>query len=263
MTFTVTTYNVLASAYIRPQLYPFTPKEFLDPRRRIPALVEHLATLKADMYCLQEVEAEAFGAIERQLSALGYHGELAKKGGGKPDGCALFLRTDAFTLREAVRIDYLDGVEGRANSGLVAQVAMLEQSHRTLGIANAHLKWDPPGAPLQEQYGYRQVIQLLGECEARAPAGTAWIICGDLNAEPDSEVVAALRKAGFEFAHHACRGAYTSNANGKAKTIDYLFHNAALQAWPEPLPAIADDTPLPGPGRPSDHVAVAARFEWE
>lgn len=262
MTFTVATYNVLASAYIRPQRYPFTPEELLDPRRRIPALAEHLATLNADIYCLQEVEDETFAAIDRQLSPLGYHGELAMKGGGKPDGCATFFRTDAFALREILRIDYLDGIDGQAHSGHVAQVVFLKQAHRTLGIANTHLKWDPSGTQDEQQYGYRQIIQLLGECETCAPAGTAWIICGDLNAAPDSDVVVALRKAGFEFTHHACRGAYTSNANGKAKTIDYLFHNAALRARPVALPVVEDRTPLPGPGQPSDHVAVIAQFEW-
>ncbi len=262
MAFTVATYNVLASAYIRSQLYPFTPKELLDPQRRISALAEHLASLKAAIYCLQEVEDEAFAAINRRLSALGYRGELAKKGGGRPDGCATFFRKDMFELVRVSRVEYLDGAEEGEHSGHVAQVIVLKQANRTSGIANTHLKWDPPGTPRERQYGYRQVLQLLSECNRHAPEGTAWIICGDLNAEPDSEVVVALRKAGFEFAHHDCTRAYTSNANGRAKMIDFIFYNAGLQARPEPLPVIDDHAPLPGPGQPSDHVAVMARFDW-
>jgi mRNA deadenylase 3'-5' endonuclease subunit Ccr4 len=262
MTFTVATYNVLASAYIRSEWYPFTPKEFLDPGQRIPALVEHVAALKADIYCLQEVEDETFAALERRFSPLGYHGELARKGGGKPDGCATFLRKDMFELVRACRVEYLDVAAGGENSGHVAQMVVLKQANRTVGIANTHLKWDSSQTQREQQYGYRQIIQLLGECETCAPAGTAWIVCGDLNAAPDSEVVVALRKAGFEFAHHAQGRAYTSNANGNAKTIDYLFYNAALRARPEPLPVIDDHTPLPGPGQPSDHVAVVAQFDW-
>jgi mRNA deadenylase 3'-5' endonuclease subunit Ccr4 len=190
MTFTVVTYNVLASAYIRPAWYPFTPKELLDPQCRIPTLAEHLAAFKTDIYCLQEVEDESFGAINRRLSPLGQRGELAKKGGGRPDGCALFFRADVFKLLEVQRIEYPEGTDGQANSG--------------------H----------------------------------------------------ALRKAGFEFTHHAWPRAYTCNSNGKASTIDYLFHNAALRSQPLALPTVEDHTPLPGPGQPSDHVAVMAQFEW-
>lgn len=47
--FTVATYNVLATAYIRPEWYPFSPKALLDPFHRIPALVEHLVRLRADI----------------------------------------------------------------------------------------------------------------------------------------------------------------------------------------------------------------------
>ena len=201
-------------------------------------------------------------AINRQLSALGYRGELAKKGGRKPDGCALFFRTEMFFLHESVRIEYRDAMDGQPNSGHVVQVAVLKQGNRALGIANTHLKWDQPSAFAEKQYGYRQIIQLLGECEARTSACKAWIVCGDLNAEPSSDVIVAMRKAGFEFAHHAYKEASTSNANGKAKTIDYLFHSAAFQSRPEPLPVIDDHTPLPRLGQPSDHVAVVARFEW-
>jgi endonuclease/exonuclease/phosphatase family metal-dependent hydrolase len=78
---------------------------------------------------------------------------------------------------------------------------MRQHAHRTLGIANTHLKWDSPGTPPAEQYGYRQVRQLLDACDACAPAETAWIVCGDLNATPESDVVATLHRAGFAFTH--------------------------------------------------------------
>jgi endonuclease/exonuclease/phosphatase family metal-dependent hydrolase len=233
----------------------------LTAAERIPALVRHIIGLAADILCLQEVEADIFTRIEEGLGPRGYTGHFTPKAGGKPDGCAIFFRTDAFSLIEVARIDYRDGTQGRSNSGHIAQSVLLRHSGHSLGIMNTHLKWDPPGTPREEQYGYRQVVQLLAERDARAPMCEAWIVCGDLNATPESDVVATLQKADFEFTHHAMR-AYTCNSNRRAKTIDYLFHNAALRSEPMALPEVDDHTPLPGPDQPSDHVAVMARFEW-
>jgi endonuclease/exonuclease/phosphatase (EEP) superfamily protein YafD len=125
-----------------------------------------------------------------------------------------------------------------------------------LGIANTHLKWDNP----QTHYGYRQMQQLLVECEALNVQ--SWIICGDLNVMPSSKVVALLQQAGFNFTHQNAIKAHTCNSNNRAKTLDYLFYNAGLSAEPLPLFPIEDDTPLPGPNQPSDHLPVVAQFRW-
>ena len=260
MSFTVATYNVLATAYIRAEWYPNTPPAMLAASKRVPALVRHVTALGADVLCLQEVERETYDAIEAHLGAHGYAGSFAGKGQRRPDGCATFLRTEAFAPAEFLRLAYRDGQGGGPPSGHVAQLAVVQHGGRSLGVANTHLKWDPPGTPREAQYGYRQVKELLAECEAHA--GVPWIVCGDLNATPGSDVIAALRAAGFEFTHHASTGAYTCNSNADAKTIDYLFHASALRSEPLPLPLVGDHTPLPGPDQPSDHLAVSARFEW-
>lgn len=263
MSFTVATYNILADAYIKPAWYPHTPPALLLTETRIPKLLRHIAGLTADMLCLQEVTQDIFAALETHLTALGYAGRYTQKASGKPDGCATFYRMAVFTLLKTVRIEYADGPEGHEPSGHAAQLLVLQHGEHRLGVANTHLKWDPPGTPREQQYGYRQVVQLLREWSTQHAADcAAWIVCGDFNVTPESEVVAVLREAGLEFTHHAYTRAYTSNANARAKTIDYLFFSAALQAQPIPLPAIDDHTPLPGPDQPSDHVAVVARFEW-
>lgn len=127
---------------------------------------------------------------------------------------------------------------------------------------NTHLKWDPPGTPSKEQHGYQQAAQLLRARDQLLPGCAGYIICGDLNTTPDGDVIALIQEAGFEFTHAARGDAYTANINGRPKTIDYVFFSAALCADPIPLPSICSDTTLPGPGQPSDHVAVAARFSW-
>lgn len=262
MGFTVASYNVLATAYIKQEWYPSTPEALLNPHNRIPALVEHVARLGADLFCLQEVEGEAYTALAQHLRPLGYDGRLAPKGRNKPDGCATFFHTREFDLVQDVRFEYQDAGTEPLPSGHVAQLLVLRSGRRLLGVANTHLKWDPPGTPRGRQYGYRQIRQLLEERTRHAPGCSGWVVCGDLNVTEDSDVVAALREAGFEHSHARGAGGPTCNPNGRAKMIDFVFHDRALRAEPLPLPDVGDDTPLPGPGQPSDHVAVTARMAW-
>src|SRR5689334_15445529 len=121
MPFKAVTYNVLATAYIRPAWYAGVAPALLRPERRVPAVVRHIDSLGADLLCLQEVEKETLAALEGRLGPLGYTGHYEKKGGGKPDGCAVLFREGVFALRERQRLDYRDGERGAAgDSGHLA-----------------------------------------------------------------------------------------------------------------------------------------------
>jgi endonuclease/exonuclease/phosphatase family metal-dependent hydrolase len=133
---------------------------------------------------------------------------------------------------------------------------LLEHAGRTIGLANTHLKWAPPG----ETHDLDQIRELLGALSSPDRAGADWIICGDFNAKPDSAVLAALETAGYRASHSSEAQGYTCNPNGVAKTIDYLCHPAALRSSPLPLSRIDDLTPLPSAEQPSDHLAVVADF---
>lgn len=259
MEFTATTYNVLASAYIRPSYFPDVAAELLDPERRRRSIARQAARLDADILCMQEVEVETFEAVEQELSASGYVGSLALKGGGKPDGCALFVRSSAFELVRVARLQYDDRCPGMPESGHVGQLAVLRSDGFFVGIANTHLKWQPPGTPPENRYDLRQISQLLGVRLQHAPECRSWIVCGDFNVTSEDEVIRELLDAGFASTHIALGGA-TCNPNRRAKMIDYLFHDESLASTAIPLFPVTDTTPLPSPEQPSDHVAVTARF---
>jgi endonuclease/exonuclease/phosphatase family metal-dependent hydrolase len=206
-----------------------------------------------------------FALLQRQLASAGYTGTLARKGGNKPDGCATFWR-GGMTLDSQERLEYHDAAPGRAASGHIAQITLLRDGAHCLGIANTHLKWDVPKAAPDAQYGPAQIGELLAaigtlDRNHTAPCD-AWIICGDFNVTPDSPLIAALGSAGYTYAHAAHPQAYTAAPNRAPRVIDYLFHSAALAATPQLPPPISGDTPLPGPDHPSDHLALAARFDW-
>ncbi len=260
--FSVTTYNILADSYIKRDWYPFTPDECLDPQTRRKALIAHLIRLDTDALCLQEVESTAYEAIESSLSPLGYMGFYAQKGEGKPDGCATFLKHSAFSLTRIERLEYRDAHLGSRPSGHIAQLLCLEHEGGKLGIANTHLKWDPPDTPKNQQYGYLQASQIIQEREDFLPGCRTWIICGDLNATPESALISHIQESGFRSTHKESSEVYTANNNRQAKTIDYLFFDSSLKAQPLPLPSISAQTPLPGPDQPSDHIAVTAHFTW-
>lgn len=263
MSFSVSSYNVLADAYIDPRWYPTTPAETLDPRRRLPAISRHISDLNADILCLQEVDPALFDTVQNQLAPMDYHGEYARKGGGKPDGCATFIKSAIFDVRLVHPLRYQDGGDGRADSGHLALILILECAGRSLGIANTHLKWDAATTPPREQWSYRQINQLLSECQHISPYRHGWIIAGDMNMTSDSAVFRAVLEAGLLDAYSHLDQAFTCNSNHKAKRIDYLFHTLDLKATPRELPAIDANTPLPSAEQPSDHLAITADFDWK
>jgi endonuclease/exonuclease/phosphatase family metal-dependent hydrolase len=260
LSFSVATWNILATGYIRREFYPMTPRELLDPAWRVPALVRHAAALEVDILCLQEVEAPAFTALRDGLAAAGYTGMRAAKGRNRPDGCATFFRAAHFSLIEERRIAYADG-SGEPDSGHIAQLLILGQEGRRLAVLNTHLKWDSPGTPRERQWAYRQ-IQLAIEALRQAGPLDAQIVCGDFNVTPDSDAVEALRAAGMDYAHRDLPGIATCNSNRNARLIDFLFHTPSLRAHAFPPPTVNADTVLPSSDQPSDHVPLAAQFDW-
>jgi len=260
--FSVASYNILADAYSRPAWFVHCRPEHLDPGWRRGALAAHVAALDADVVCLQEVEPASFGALDLRLGRAGYAGHLALKGGGRPDGCATFFRTDVFPAGEVRPLYYADGRGGAPDSGHVALLAVLTHaSGQTLTVANTHLRWDEPGRAREEHVGRRQASLLL-DALADAFAGEAAIVCGDLNVTPGDDLIAEMKRRGLSDAYAVRDGDVTCNANARCKRIDFILHGAAFTATPVALPAIDARTPLPSAEQPSDHLAIAARLTW-
>src|SRR5436190_1085683 len=161
MAFTLATWNILATAYIRREFYPRTPPEILNPVWRVPELARHAAALDMDILCLQEVEPTVFTTMQSALPD--FTGTLAMKGANRPDGCATFFRHARFTLKHEERILYLDRKH-------IAQLLLFEHESRSLAVLNTHLKWDPPDTQRDRQWGYRQILQAIETLRHAPPA---------------------------------------------------------------------------------------------
>jgi endonuclease/exonuclease/phosphatase family metal-dependent hydrolase len=121
-------------------------------------------------------------------------------------------------VQAAHTLRYADGGTQPA-SGHVALIATLNNEGRLLGVANTHLKWDRPGTPRASQWGYRQTTQLLEERSRIDPRCLAWIICGDLNALPDSEVLRAGDSVEGSLAGELRRNIETGGASQTAVAV--------------------------------------------
>jgi mRNA deadenylase 3'-5' endonuclease subunit Ccr4 len=263
MPFTAATYNVLATAYLGRGDYSLVPPDLLEPARRTKALARHVVDLGADVLCLQEVEVEVFRALRKKLGRLGYEGHLELKGRDKPDGCATFYRTEIFSLQKMVRLDYHDNVRGPGqHSGFLALLLALEHEKKLLGVANTHLRWDRPGTPANRQTGHLQAVELIDTCESFTPSCNGWLVCGDFNRRPDSEVVATFKKNGFELAHSGRSHVRSAVINGRASLLDYLFFTEELLAEPVDPPRVSPFRELPSAEQPSDHLPLLAEFQW-
>ncbi len=251
----ISSYNILATAYIRSEFYPYVnPKHLKWENRRAP-LLHKIAELEADILCLQEVEKPFYSLLETNLRKQGYTGVYAQKH-GKPDGCATLFKTEKLNLLDVKTLYYKDG-QGERDSGHLALITTFETKTSALHIANTHLKWDRTNNSGEAHWGWRQLQELLGK---GITTDNAWIICGDFNVLPDSFLVQELFARGFKDAYQE-RPQPTSNSNSQAKRIDYLFYTDHFVAIPQKIPEIYDTTPLPSETEPSDHLSVMAIFQ--
>ncbi|AFE05194.1 hypothetical protein COCOR_03385 [Corallococcus coralloides DSM 2259] len=252
----IASYNILADAYVKPEWFPHTPADLLQPRRRHAPLVQRIVGLDADIVCLQEVEPDSFTALQEGLAPHGYTGVMAQKGQGRLDGCAVFHRWER---SPGHRTHYFkDRLEDGRISGHLALVVDFDVGGARLRVACTHLRWDRPDRPVEQHQGMQQATELIDELVRKDPEAL-WIVCGDFNARPGEPLVQAFEAAGLRDAY-AGQHQPTCNANGIPKTIDFLFHSAALRARPDPLSALDERTPLPSEQEPSDHLPICARL---
>lgn len=240
----VVSWNVLADAYLRDEYFPHTPPEILERAVRRRAVVDRLEQLAGvEVLCLQEVDTQLFAAAKERLrDSTGYH--FKKR--GKGEGVAIFVR-HALTQEPKFKEHAFKDLSGHVALGV---------SFADVTIVTSHLKWAPDGTAPSEHPGCGQLSEILDTWSAGVR-----VVCGDFNAPPNSEVLAVALERGLKDAYATMPDAFTSNANGKCKRIDYVLHTAELAATPTKLPAIQDDTPLPSGSEPSDHLSIEARLD--
>lgn len=250
----IVSYNILAPSYARADRYPFTDRRYLAWDARRDLLTARLLATDAAVICLQEVEGWVFQYLEDRLRSAGLQGLYVQKGQRRPDGCATFYRTERLSLLESRNFQYEDGAGG-CDSGHVALVARFDAGGTPVSVVNTHIRWGEPTSCGPEHIGFRQVTELLEQCGGECEEAS--IVCGDFNVDPDKDFIQKMIAHGFIDAY-ARAPQPTANSECRAKRIDYIFHTAAFDSEPTPLPRIDDKTPLPSETEPSDHLWISA-----
>jgi endonuclease/exonuclease/phosphatase family metal-dependent hydrolase len=235
MGFSAATWNILAQAYVVPDRYAHCAPEALDPGRRRALLLDRVAALDVDVLLLQEVEPGAHDAIAARL---GWRGVYAQRR-NRPDGCSVLTR---LPMRGNETLRY-------QAPGSQAQVALLVELDEAV-VVSTHLQWQPEGTPPEQHAGRQQLIELLNRVDGRP-----WLIGGDFNATPGSDV---LREAFMRGFIESAQGV-TCNANRDPRKLDYLLAKG-LEPRARPLPHVTAETALPSATEPSDHLALIADY---
>lgn len=110
-TFTVLTYNCLASNLAEAQYFPHTNPAHLEFSYRSKLFEKELRSFNADIVCLQEMHRHDLESwLCPFLAQLGYdQGTFAERGGTKAkDGVVTFFKKDKFQLVAHHRLGYYD-----------------------------------------------------------------------------------------------------------------------------------------------------------
>lgn len=127
-------WNVLADAYLRAELYPRSAPELLRPGARRAAILDAIERADADVLCLQEAEPPLVDAARARLA--GWTIRFLPRP-GKPDGCAMLARP-GWILDDVAEIVFDDGDARRGRSGHVALLATVTLGGARVRIATTH-----------------------------------------------------------------------------------------------------------------------------
>ncbi|MCB9641452.1 MAG: endonuclease/exonuclease/phosphatase family protein [Myxococcales bacterium] len=257
MSFRIVTYNILADAYIKPSRYPNSLPLALDPTARRALLLDRLRAFQADIYCLQEVEPQAFEDIQAAFQPHGLIGHYEQKH-GRPDGSAIFVKTSCFQVQSVQALHYKTH---KAKDDQVALIVELLYKERRIAVVSTHLPWQPDKTTEDQHIGLLQLQELIEVRAQLLPQAQAWFIAGDFNAISESYVLRYAQRQGFRISCRKQRPWDTVNINGKRRKLDYiLFESDLFDPTPGRLPSLQRDTPMPSLEEPSDHLPLEVSF---
>ncbi|XP_037084077.1 CCR4-NOT transcription complex subunit 6-like [Pollicipes pollicipes] len=177
--FTVMCYNVLCEKYATRQMYGYCPNWALEWEYRKKNIMQEIRNYSADIITLQEVQTDQFyNFFLPMLQRDKYEGIFSPKSRAKTmaeserkyvDGCAIFWRTEKFSLVKEYLIEFnqlamanaegsddmLNRVMTKDNIGLAAMLETREaawesgapaepgQQMQRLMVCTAHIHWDP------------------------------------------------------------------------------------------------------------------------
>jgi CCR4-NOT transcription complex subunit 6 len=223
--FTILTYNVLAEIYATSDAYPYCSPWALPWNYRRRNILRELANYRADVMCLQEVQADHYeNFIEPELAKYNYAGVHKCKTRefmgryGKMDGCAILYRRDKFTIVPGGVHDVEFNAIARVRHGAdkrtlnrllkdnVAQIVLLEMiathptTRRQVLVANTHINAGVEFDDVklwQTQHLLLEVERVMTQ-HAGSTSAIPLVVAGDFNSLPGSDPHTLLSAGGIQ-----------------------------------------------------------------
>lgn len=253
------------------------PEVCLDFNFRRWRLLEEILNADADIIALEEVDRYD-GFFAPMIEKFGYASQFVPKPdatgcdmGWLSDGTAIFYRTSKFRHLGCVNAIYEDG----HNSQVYLKMRLKHKaSKKTLNILATHLK--SKESRESEERRKRQVDQILQEID-EGGAADATIVVGDFNDVPESLPVKTMVTDGRFKSAYNLEASTTEhittkksrpekknpkNIVEKKRVIDYIFYKGALTCVSTLNVPVSELGTLPSIRYPSDHVLIAAKFNW-
>ncbi|CAJ1366603.1 unnamed protein product [Effrenium voratum] len=197
-----------------PRSLMWSPEQGRSRFYRLQVLIKEIRALRADILCL--VELDCFTEFQDILGREGYDAVFQPRP-GKQDGCGIFWRREVFGAVGPCRgLIYARPANDRI---AVGQVLTHLPSQRQLLVLSTHLHWDQAAG-----HQASEAEELLGLLEDMAAdyQRPAAVVCGDLNALPDSEAYQILSRCLCD-ASFGPDGAYAEGAFTTLKPDVYYF----------------------------------------
>lgn len=183
-TFTILSYNCLASNSATSENFPRSDPNHLQFRHRMRVLEQEFRQYNADIVCLQEIYLNNYyNWLSSLMNTLGYAQGLYAKATESMNGVATFFKADKFSLIEKRCIDYYRQAQVVSpslvsnNSGVLCILELTNDYHRRkICIANTHLSRDPELPHIQ----LFQLKTLFAEAENMS-SFSAFVLAGDFN----------------------------------------------------------------------------------
>ena len=200
----ILSYNVLAQAYAKPDIFNYCRPIALKWRYRRENLLHEIAFRNADILCLQEID-HYDDWWRPQLSAAGYDSNLTRRPRGLADGILIAWKRDQFQLHRSTNIDFneckknllrhdMDNLASRCVQDNVGQIVALipwEKNPMPSGllVANCQLASEPT---LQDVRMVQALLFLQRIEEFNADFQLPVVLGGSFNCSPDSKVYYVL-----------------------------------------------------------------------
>mmetsp|Transcript_30973 Transcript_30973/g.43381 ORF Transcript_30973/g.43381 Transcript_30973/m.43381 type:complete len:536 (-) Transcript_30973:86-1693(-) len=301
----VLSWNILAPQYCSKKQFPRSPAKCLDWKVRMGRILDTIARYDADIVCLQEMELASWDSVLKDFAtkhgySLVHQKDKGSKAGIKYIGNTTMFKAAQFTIeyeihRSRVMVTALrqQNEENDDKKDHVKNDKRIEDedikhhsSENDEGvvwvIANAHLDATKPNHRLNQMKSLFKRIK-----PENKKSNHRLILCGDLNAGPDSEVVSLLQngrvkdnngsvvESGFEDNLKSAyrvrwnrEPAFTIAVGGWSGVLDWIWFDSRCADCCHVVPIFTSahtrnqvcKRGLPSDLIPSDHCPIAATF---